>query len=250
MTLTSVEILTMLAQYDTPTICNVIEMFRHHPRNTGFLSQHVRAIFPEIPPMVGYAVTVKFRSSTVATPAERPVGFPELIAAWQSIPSPRVVVIQDLDNPTAGAVCGEIMVTLCKAFGCVGLVTNGSVRDVHQIRSLQFPCFASGISPSHANCRLLDAGSPVAVDNMIIKMGDLLHADANGVTTIPNEIAEKVAGNCAAYVAAERILIDGAKTGTPLSIERLQTAIDDFAIQHDQLSKRISGEVADRRVGV
>jgi 4-hydroxy-4-methyl-2-oxoglutarate aldolase len=250
MTLTPLEILTTLGQYDTPTICNVIELCQHQPRNTGFLSHRIRAIFPEMPPVVGYAVTVKFRSAIVATAAEKPIGLPDLIGTWQSVPAPRVVVIQDLDEPPAGAVCGEIMVTLCKAFGCVGLVTNGSVRDIHQIKALQFPCFSSGISPSHANCRLLLAGSPVTLDGMTIKMGDLLHGDANGVTAIPYEIAAKVARNCAAYVAAEHILIDGAKNGPPLSVQRLETIIDGFVQEHDRLSNILSGQTADRRVGV
>jgi 4-hydroxy-4-methyl-2-oxoglutarate aldolase len=249
MKLTPVEILTRLSQFDTPTICNVIELCQYQPRNTGYLTHRIRSIFPEMPPVVGYAVTVKFRSATVATAAEKPLGFPDLIDAWRSVPAPRVVVIQDLDEAPAGAVCGEIMVTYCKALGCVGLVTNGSVRDIHQIKALQFPCFASGISPSHANCRLLLAGSPVTVDGMIIKMGDLLHGDANGITTVPHEIASKVAGNCGAYVTAEQILIEGGKNG-PLSIGRLQTIIEEFTKEHDRLSKTLSGEAADRRVGV
>lgn len=241
MTPSTTNVLKTLSQFDTPTVCNVIELYGRQPRNIGYLSHRIRAIYPEMPPMVGYAVTVAFRSSTVATPEEKPLGLPDLIDAWQSIPAPRVVVIQDLDDDSDGAVCGEIMVTVFKGFGCVGLVTNGCVRDIHQIKSLHFPCFGSGISPSHAYCRLLRAGQPVIVDGTVIRSGDLLHGDVNGVTTIPLEIAEKVANNCASYVATEQILIDAAKV-SPLSIDKFRESVGVFLKRHDEISECIAAD--------
>jgi len=248
--LPTAEVLAILSQYDTPTVCNVIELCDHQPRNTGYLRHSIRAIYPEMPPMVGYAVTVAFRSATVAAPEETPLSLFDLLEAWQSIPPPRVAVIQDLDHLSDGAVCGEIMVSVFKGFSCVGLVTNGCVRDIHQIKSLHFPCFAAGISPSHAYCRLLLANQPVSVGGRIIRPGDLLHGDGNGVTTIPAPIATKVADHCAEYVAAEQILIEGAKGGLTLSLDKFRESIQAFTKRHDELSKKMSGHATDRRVGV
>ena len=55
--------LELLRSYDTPTICNVIELFAIRPRHTGYLDDRIRACFPEMPPMVGFACTATFRSA-------------------------------------------------------------------------------------------------------------------------------------------------------------------------------------------
>lgn len=243
------EVLETLARYDTPTVCNVIEMCNHQPRNVGYLSHQVRAIYPELTPMVGYAVTVTFRGSTVAAPDEKPLGLLDLINAWKDIPKPHVVVIQDLDECSDGAVYGEIMATVFKGFGCVGLVTNGFARDILQVRELKFPCFAAGISPSHAYCRLLTTGQPVTVGGVTIKPGDLLHGDANGVTTIPLTIAGAVAQSCAELVEAENILIHAARQ-PGLTAESFAQTLKTFFPKHDAISRRLSGQDADRKVGV
>ena len=71
------------------------------------------------------------------------------VAGFDAVPAPRVMVIQDLDDPPAAAVYGEVMASTYQAFGCVGLVTNGFARDILQVRELKFPCFASGVCVSH-----------------------------------------------------------------------------------------------------
>ena len=54
--------LSKLAEFDTPTICNVIELFDVLPRNRGYMEARIRSVFPELPPMVGFAATACFRS--------------------------------------------------------------------------------------------------------------------------------------------------------------------------------------------
>ena len=55
--------LDALRQYDTPTVCNAIELFFIRPRNTGYMDRRIQACFPEMPPVVGYASTATFRSA-------------------------------------------------------------------------------------------------------------------------------------------------------------------------------------------
>jgi regulator of RNase E activity RraA len=245
----SPEVLRTLAQYDSPTICNVIEQCGFRPRNSGYMNERIRAIYPELPAMVGHAVTATFRSCTQAGPDERSLGLIEQIAAWQEVPEPRVMVIQDLDDPPDGAVYGEIVATVCQAFGCVGLVTNGYARDILQVRALNFPCFAAGICVSHSYCRVLSIGEPVTIGGVRVRSGDLLHGDANGVTTIPFQIADQVAAACAEFVEAENVLIDAAKA-RPLSLDSYRAAAAEFAKRIDAISKRLSGQAADQKVGV
>ena len=90
------EDLELLKQFDTPTICNVIELFEIRSRNTGYMDQRIKSNFPEMPPMVGYATTATFRSNS--PPRENDVysGIEDQIDQFGDIPEPRIVVFQDL----------------------------------------------------------------------------------------------------------------------------------------------------------
>ena len=236
------QVLETLARYDSPTICNVIELFDYRSRSAGFLSHRIRAVYPELPPMVGYAVTATLRTATPKTPEETSIALAEQVAACENIPTPRVMVIQDLDDPPMGAVYGEVMTSAYQGFGCVGLVTNGFGRDVLQVQPMKFPCFASGISVSHGYSRLLSVNEPVTIGGVVIWPGDLLHGDANGVTTIPIEIAERVAEACAPFVAAEEVAITAARSN-PTS-EKYAQAFAEFRRRRDDLARKLTGKDA------
>jgi len=200
--------LDLLRGYDTPTICNVIEVFNIRPRHSGYLDGRLRACFPEMPPMVGFASTATFRSAAPPSQGGVYASLDRQVAAFAEGPAPTVVVFQDLDDPPAAATFGEVMCTTYQRFGAVGLVTSGAARDVDQVRRLGFPCFSNGVICSHGWAHFLEMGVPVRVGGVTIHPGDLLHGDANGVTTIPLEIASAVAQACAEYVAAEQVVLD------------------------------------------
>jgi 4-hydroxy-4-methyl-2-oxoglutarate aldolase len=106
------------------------------------------------------------------------------------------------------ATFGEIMCTIYKSFGAPGLVTSGAGRDLDQVRKLGFPIFTNGTICAHGYCHTPDIHVPVRVGGITIYPDDLLHADLNGVTTIPKEIAAEVAEVGDAYVAAEAVILD------------------------------------------
>ena len=212
-TILSPEVLTKLRQYDTPTICNVIELFEVRPRNSGYLDNRIRACFPHLPPMVGFASTATFRSASPPAQGEVYSSLLEQVASFAQLPGPVVVVFQDLDDPPVGATFGEVMCATYKAFGAVGLITSGAGRDLEQVEALQFPCFTAGTICSHAYCHIVQLNVPVRVGGVVIRPGDLLHGDRNGVTTIPLEIAAEVADACAEFVAAEQVVLDYVKSG-------------------------------------
>ncbi len=206
--------LDLLRKYDTPTICNVIEVFNVRPRNTGYMDRRIKACFPEMPPMVGYASTATYRSD--APPREGDVysSIDKQVAAFQEIPGPAIVVFQDLDDPPVAATFGEVMCTTYKTFGAAGLITSGAGRDLDQVREIGFPAFCNGAICAHAYCHTLSVHVPIRVGGITVSPGDLLHGDCNGVTTIPNDIAADLAGVCADYVAAEEIVLDYLKSGS------------------------------------
>ena len=207
------EEIEQLKQYDSPTVCNVIELFDVRPRDVGYMKENVKCCFPEMPPMVGYASTATFRSAAAPRAAADYAGLEQQVEEFANLPQPAVVVIQDLDSPPVAATFGEVMTTIYKGFGAAGLITSGAARDLEQVGALGFPCFSDGVICSHGYPQLLDLGVSVNVGGITIQPGDLLHGDANGVTTIPHEIASDVAHACEEFAAAEQVVLDYIKAG-------------------------------------
>ena len=205
--------LELLRRYDTPTTCNVVELFDVRPRTAGYMDGRIQACFPRFPPVVGYASTATFRSAAAPRSGDVYAGVAEQAASFAALPGPAVVVFQDLDDPPAAAVFGEVMCTTYKAFGAVGLVTNGAGCDLDQVEAIGFPVFTGGTMCAHGYCHIPSINEAVRVGGVVIHPGDLLHADRNGVTTIPNEIASAVAQGCVEYVAAETVVLEYLRAG-------------------------------------
>jgi len=207
--------LTALAKYDTPTVCNVIELFNFRPRNQGYMNHRIQACFPKMPPMVGYACTTTFRSQAPPRGGDVYSGMVEQVEAFAKLPGPPVVVFQDLDEPTAAATFGEVMCTTYQSFGAKGLITSGTGRDLDQVEALGFPVFTNGTTCSHGYCHMLSVQVPVTVGGLAVYPGDLLHGDLNGVTNIPHEIASEVPDACKELMAAEDIVLNYLKDNDP-----------------------------------
>jgi regulator of RNase E activity RraA len=205
--------LDRLRQFDTPTVCNVIELCDVRPRNEGYLDQRIQAAYPKLPPMVGYASTATFRSAAPPVDGKAYSGLNQQVESFAQFHGPVIVVFQDLDEPVAAATFGEIMCTTYKSFGAVGLITSGAGRDLDQVEALQFPCFTHGTICAHGYCHIPQINLPVRVGGVRILPGDLLHGDRNGVTTIPLSIASAVAEACPEYMAAEGVVLDYLKGG-------------------------------------
>ena len=125
MSITS-ETLSRLAEFDTPTICNVIELFDACPHDAGFMDGRIRAAFPEMPAMVGFAATAAFRSSAPPVGGEAYGTLSDQVEQFAELPGPAVVVFQDLDDPPVGATFGEVMCSTYRAFGSVGHTSSRS----------------------------------------------------------------------------------------------------------------------------
>ena len=185
--------LAALARLDTCSVANAIETFDVRLRNAGFADSRIRCMFPELPPMVGYAVTGRMRCSLPPTygPA-----YKDRTDWWKyilTVPAPRIAVVQDLDrNPGLGSFAGEVHCAILQALGCVGYVTNGTVRYLPEIEAMGFRLFAGGPAVSHAFAHLLDFGGEVEVGGLSVATGDLLHGDRHGVLNIPAQIAGEI----------------------------------------------------------
>jgi regulator of RNase E activity RraA len=200
------EELDALRRLSTPTIANAIELFNVRPRNQGFMGPEIRCIFPDMGVMVGYAATATIRAEYPA-----PGGPPSRVPYWEhilSVPAPRIAVLQDLDQPPGiGSFWGEVQANIHRALGCVGCVTNGGVRDLDEVRALGFHFFAQHVIVSHAYVHIVEYGVPVKVGGLLVRPGDLLHADKHGVISIPLEIARDIPRAAAEIEARERRII-------------------------------------------
>ena len=231
--------LDRLRRFDTPTICNVIELFDVRPRDRGFMDHRVSCAFPELPPMVGPAATATFRSAGEPSGTDVYASLEDQIEQFEQMGGAPVVVYQDLDDPPAAAVFGEIMCTTYRAFGAVGLVTNGAGRDLEQVRTLEFPVFTGSTISAHGYCRTLHLGSQVRVAGLVVNQGDLLHGDLNGVTSIPRNIAAGVAEAAAEFVAAEAIILDHLNAGGKKSKKGFSAASAEFRAAINRLRKTV-----------
>lgn len=234
----SPETLRTLAQYDTPTICNVIELFSVRPRNEGYMDGRIRAAFPEFPPMVGFATTASFRSDCPPGKGDAYGSLEAQLATFGSLPGPAVVVFQDLDDPAVAATFGEVMCSTYQGFGSTGLITSGAGRDLEQVRALKYPVFTGGTICSHAYCHILHIGLPVRVGGLVVNPGDLLHGDANGVTNIPLTIAAGVAAFAQEFVDIERVLMDYVRGAGKKTVDGFTAARKEFAQQTAALATR------------
>ncbi|RMG36968.1 MAG: RraA family protein [Planctomycetota bacterium] len=233
-------VLQRLAQYDTPTVCNVVELWDLRPRSSGYMDARIRACFPEMPPMVGYALTCTFRSAAPPVKGGAYSGLADQLRAFEQMPGPPVMVFQDLDDPPAAATFGEVMCSTYQRFGARGLVTSGAGRDLEQVRALGFPVFTSGALCAHGYCHFLDVNVPVRVGGVTVYPGDLLHGDCNGVTTIPHEIASEVPDACEELIAAERIVLDYLR-GEQVTISGYEEARAAHAEAIRRLQRRLTG---------
>jgi 4-hydroxy-4-methyl-2-oxoglutarate aldolase len=178
----------------TCVVASAIEGFHVRLPNTGFADSRVRCIFEDLGSVVGYAATARIRSTN---PPMEGRGYEYARTDWWehilSIPTPRIVVMEDLDDPPGlGAFLGEVHAHILRALGCASLVTNGAVRDLPEVHSIGFPLFAGNVSVSHAYAHIFDFGGPVKVGGLEVRPGDLLQGDIHGVQTIPLAIAEKI----------------------------------------------------------
>jgi len=172
--------------------------------------------------MVGYACTATMIADLPPREKDRGAGQ----AHWDNIlstPEPRVAVIQDLDQPRCiGSLWGEVNANIHRALGCLGVVTDGGVRDLDEVHELGFHFFAADVIPSHAYVHIVDSGTPVKVGGLVINNGDLIHADKHGVVVIPHEIAREVPAACQKVEDRERRIINYCRSPA-FDVEALKT---------------------------
>jgi regulator of RNase E activity RraA len=211
---------------DTPTVCNLIEIVTPERRGGGYTVQHLHCPFPDLPPMVGFAKTVTIRAKD-AVPLgqtgymQKRLDYLDYVAA---APGPGIVVIEDLDDPVGyGAFWGEVQSNVHKALGCLGTITNGSIRDIPQIAA-GFQMLAGSIAPSHAYVHVVDFALDVTVHGMAVKSHDLIHADRHGAVVVPPDKVDAMQAANEGLSAREAKIIAAARN-PGVTVEQIKAAM-------------------------
>ena len=215
------EQLETLRKIPSPSIANAIETFDVKPRNKGFMLPQIKSIFPDMPHMIGYAVTAVIGAEM---PPSKNMNVSRLdwVDAITSVPEPRVLVMKDIDYPNVvGSFWGEVQANIHKALGCVGTITDGGVRDLDEMRELGFNAFATDVLVSHAYVHLIEVGVPVTVGGMDVKMGDIVLGDQHGVVGIPMDIGAELPAAVKRVEDREQIMI-GLCQAPDFTVEKLK----------------------------
>jgi 4-hydroxy-4-methyl-2-oxoglutarate aldolase len=189
--LVTAEQLAYLRGVDSPTIANAIEVFKVRDRCEGFIGGAIRDLSPELGVMVGYALTVMMTSSP--GPVASRDGYWRMWEALEQAPKPAVMVVHDVSGaPSRCAYWGEVMATLATRLGAVGVVADAGVRDLPEVRAIGLHYFAPYAVVSHGNFEIVNVGDPVTVDGQVVRTGDLLHGDENGIVVVPHALVARL----------------------------------------------------------
>ena len=226
--------LDALRAFDTPTICNALEVVAPHRRALGFNRRPLVAPFQALKPVVGFARTATIRCREPHPRGMREAGkisfaYYEQIAAQ---PLPSIAVIQDLDGPDIGlgSFWGEVNSHMHRGLGCIGVITDGSIRDL-DVWAEGFFALAGSIMPSHANVHVVDIGTVVNVAGMVVSANDVIHADRHGAVVVPHDVIKQIPEAAQQLARREKVIVEASKK-PGFSIEQLKKAFSESAQTH------------------
>jgi RraA family protein len=180
----------------------------------GALSSRIAPLAPTMR-LAGAALTVEVRP-----------GDNLMIHAAMAMAKPGDVLIIDGKGDESCALMGEIMVSQCMAIGIAGVVMYGAVRDTEAIRALGFPVYAIGANPNGptkvAPGRI---NWPVSVGGVSVNPGDLVVADADGVTIVETAKVPMVLELAKKKLSDETARIEGIRNGSQLRPTWLEGAL-------------------------
>ncbi|MBV9354840.1 MAG: RraA family protein [Chloroflexi bacterium] len=218
------ELFSALREIDTPTITNVVATYPTNPLCLGlynpwtenwYTDNSIRCMYPELGPVVGYAVTCVYGMPDPNYPDR--LTYLDVIDAIDASPRPTILVIQQRFPPEIlrkAGLAGEIMTTAAQAVGCIGLLSDGPSRDIDAIRRNKFQMLLGGVSAGHGAMGVMAVQVPVTIGGMDVAPGELIHMDENGAVKFPASKAEQVVSNARALLEEEAARIGALRTST------------------------------------
>ena len=228
MTENNKEYIAKLSKVRTPIIYDTIEKFNVRSRDQGWMDTTIKSILPNLGIMCGYACTGKFIGEIPPVNNERIYLFSDIWKYVFESVRPSVMVVQDLDYPNLRSCAwGDVSASIFLNLGCIGVITNGGVRDIREVEKLGFNLFAPSPVVGHGHGRFVEKNVPVKVGALVINPGDLIHSDEHGVTIIPKEIElSDLLKKIKEFMASEKKIIDFCKKPN-FKIEKLNSIFEE-----------------------
>ncbi len=227
------EVLGALRKLDTPTVCNALEVVAPHRRSHGFTTSPLFCADTTMAPMVGYARTATIRAAAPSgrSPADDLAARQAYYRHIAEPPGPTITVIEDIDPaPGTGAWWGEVNSNIHAGLGSLGVITNGSIRDLDEWAP-GFGALAGSVGPSHVWVHVVEHAVPVTVNGMQVNPGDLIHADKHGAVVVPTDVASELFHAAGQIAAGERKLIDAAQSDD-FDIDKLDALLNPTGSDH------------------
>jgi regulator of RNase E activity RraA len=180
-----------LREFDTALLANTIGYIDPTPPHDYYMGGSIRSLTPTIEPTVGVAFTAELDSSTPTTPGAPAAPAPQYdfydqLEDMSKAGLPVVWVVKAVGSrPDHECIMGDGMGKALFASGCVGAVTDGGVRDLKGLMTIPFAVYGRGVTIHHSPLRFRSFNQPVEVGGLLIRPGDVLHANCEGVIRIP-----------------------------------------------------------------
>ncbi|MCA9176837.1 MAG: RraA family protein [Planctomycetales bacterium] len=125
------------------------------------------------------------------------------------------VLIAAAGGSMRSGIWGELLTTAARGRGCVGAIVDGAVRDLRQIREMEFSVYARGacLYDSLNRQRVIDIDVPVEIGGVRFCPGDLVVADVDGVVVVPQDVEQEVVRRAWEKVHAENEVRDAIRDG-------------------------------------
>lgn len=240
--------LLLLKRLNTPTIYNGWEQVtRHDSARDCFNREPTYDFMPQMGPMIGYAVTLVIEPSSAAHRKASPNASKEYRRYVASVPAPKIVVVQDLDKPdVVGSFWGEVNSNVHRALGCVGTITDGSIRDVDEMTNAGFKALAARLTVGHAHACPVRWGCQVEVFGTTIQPDTLIHADKHGFLAIPTEDQPRLLETCLFMDANEcNTMISTARSSAGVPMDQLLDRLDDAQAEFRQAVQNKFGQMGE-----
>ncbi len=178
---------TLLSELYVPAVCDILDdlKYRHQA-----MHHRLRPLDPNCCTIIGRARTMRWMETDYVVEDDL---YGKEIEAIDSL-RPGDVVIHSTDFAGTNAPWGELMTTAAKMRGAVGCVCDSQIRDCVRIKGMQFPIFYTGIRPldSKGRAKVMAYDVPVRCGDVLVRPGELVFADFDGIVVIPREVEEQV----------------------------------------------------------